>query len=185
MRGREWGRGAHKERHQNGKCISRQTRLPTSRCNQTPSGEWCKCNWKHPWCILWSMPRAPFFSFFRRNVARHPSVPVIKSRFPVISAPPFRVLPVIRARTCFLSRVFNALFNAIVLRICGNAELVTLYYYIRALFLISGNTLGEDGTRCWDVGVNCFIELDSLVIFLFLFWFLFSFSFIIIMYKRN
>lgn len=57
--------------------------------------------------------------------------------------------------------------------------------YFVYLFLISGNTLGEDGTRCWDVGENCFIELDSLVIFLFLFFFfLFLFSFIIIMLKE-
>lgn len=184
MRGREWGRGAHKERHQNGKCISRQTRLPTSRCNQTPSGEWCKCNWKHPWCILWSMPRAPFFSFFRRNVARHPSVPVIKSRFPVISAPPLpRFTCYTRAHLFPLPR-FQCSFQCdCVTHLWKRGTRYTLY--IRALFLISGNTLGEDGARCWDVGVNCFIELDSLVIFLFLFWFLFSFSFIIIMYKRN
>lgn len=118
MRGRRgWGgeRGAHKERHQNGKCISRQTRLPTSRCNQTPSGEWCKCNWKHPWCILWSMPRAPFFSFFRRNVARHPSVPVIKSRFPVISAPPPSAFYLLYTRAPVSSAAFSMLFS---MRLC-------------------------------------------------------------------
>ena len=94
------------------------------------------------------MPRAPFFSFFRRNVTRHPSVPVIKSRFPVISAPPPSAFYLLYARAPVspLPR-FQCSFQCdCVTHLWKRGTRYTLY--IRALFLISGNTLGEDGARC-------------------------------------
>lgn len=120
-----------------------------------------------------------------------PLCPVIKSRFPVISAPSRSrsafYLFTLYARTCFSPAVnaFSMLFS---MRLCYAFVETRNSLYFVYLFLISGNTLGEDGTRCWDVGENCFIELNSLVIFLFLFFFfrsLFLFPFIIMLKEIN